>query len=104
MRVLDADMPVDAYPIDKDGKPHGYPYDDHPVGYRDNAVELVVGEDAGKVELRYECITWEDRPHPIVPGIRPLVTRSNVLPLVLSGWNGRLRACPCRLLVRLLRA
>ena len=50
VRVLDADMPVDTYPIDSDGNPHGYPYDDHPGGYRDYALELVVGEDAGKVE------------------------------------------------------
>ena len=63
VRVLDADMPVDTYAIDSDGNPHGYPYD-YPGGYRDYAVELVVGEDAGTVELRYECITWEDRPHP----------------------------------------
>ena len=67
VRVLDADMPVDSYPIDSDGNPRGYPYD-YPGGYRDYAVDLVVGEDAGTVELRYECITWENRPHPHAPG------------------------------------
>ena len=82
VRLLDNDMPVDTYPIDSDGNPHGYPYD-YPGGYRDNAVELVVGEDAGTVKLRYECITWENRPHLRAPGAA-ITTR----PLSALGIHG----------------